>query len=64
MSLIKSKGVAAGTVRAKYSSMRFFLKFLRKHRIFAGLTMDAIQKLEITLDDVNAELKSANQGKE
>ena len=26
--------------------------------------MDVIQKLEITLDDVNAELKSANQGKE
>ena len=54
MNLIKSRGVAAGTVRAKYSSI--FLYF-RAHRIFAGLTMDEIQKLEITLDNVNAELK-------
>ena len=54
---IGKKGcVQAGTVRARYVSLGFFLQFLRKYQIFAGMSRMQIQILEQAMNDFNKDL--------
>lgn len=49
-------GVQAGTLRARYVSLNFFLQYLRKFQIFPGLSRQQIKILEQTVQDFNKDL--------
>ena len=56
MSMIGKVGVVqVPMLRVRWSSLNFLLKFLRRH-IYAGLTLDAIQRLQLSIDDWNEQL--------
>ena len=52
----KEGGVQAGALRARYVSFGFFLQFIRKYQIFAGMNRIQIQTLEQTMSDFNKDL--------
>lgn len=49
-------GVEGSTLRARYTSFNFFLTFLRKRGIFAGLTGSDITNVLENIQDLNKEL--------
>ena len=56
MSMIGKVGaVQVPMLRVRWSSLNFFLKFLRIH-IYAGLTLDAFQRLQLSMNDWNEQL--------
>ena len=48
--------IQAGTLRARYVSLGFFLQFVRKYQIFAGMNRMQIQILEQSVNDFNKDL--------
>ena len=55
-SIGKKHGVQASTIRSRYTSLSFFLQFLRKQQVFAGMSRAQIQLLSETITDFNKEL--------
>ena len=49
-------GVQASTLRSRFVSMNFFIQFLRKQQIFAGMSRIQLSYLEDTISDFNKEL--------
>ena len=52
----KKGGVQASTLRARYVSFGFFLQFLRKQQIFAGMSRSQLTVLNQAIEDFNKEL--------
>ena len=52
----KKDGVQASTLRARYISFGFFLQFLRKQQIFAGMSRSQLTVLKQAIEDFNKEL--------
>ena len=49
-------GVAASTLRSRYTSLGFFISFLRKRGVFAGLHRKHLTALQENIHDLNKEL--------
>ena len=57
MSMIgKAGAVQAPTLRVRWCSLNYFLKFLRRRHIYAGVSLDAIQRLQLSINDWNEQL--------
>ena len=52
----KRDGVQASTLRSRYTSLGFFIQFLRKCQVFAGMSRMQLQVLEQAIGDFNKEL--------
>ena len=52
----KKKGVQAGTLRSRFTSLIYFIQFLRKHQVFAGMLRTHLKLLEDCVNDFNKEL--------
>ena len=52
----RKDGVQASTLRSRYVSFGFFIQFLRKNQIFAGMSRMQMQTLEQSVSDFNKEL--------
>ena len=52
----KTGGVQASTLRSRYTSSGFFVQFLRKNQIFAGLKRFQLQMVEQAMTDFNKDL--------
>ena len=52
----KQHGVQASTIRSRYTSLNFFIQFLRKEQVFPGMSRYQIQLLSEAIDDYNKEL--------
>ena len=55
--LVGNGGVEANTLRTRFSSLRAFIKFLRRRHIFAGMSRDHFRILEESIEDWNSRLK-------
>ena len=53
---INKGGLTAGTLRSRFTSLRFFIQFLRRMQIFAGMSRDQLLILEKSIEDFNKEL--------
>ena len=52
----KPNGVQAGTLRSRYTSLSFFIQFLRKQQIFAGMSRFDLSNIENAISDFSKEL--------
>ncbi|XP_057295982.1 uncharacterized protein LOC130624937 isoform X1 [Hydractinia symbiolongicarpus] len=57
LELVGKGGVEANTLRTRFSSLRHFLKFLRRRHIYAGLTREHFRLLEESIEDWNIRLR-------
>ena len=52
----KKNGVQASTLRSRYTSLTFFLQFLRKNQIYAGMSRSQLHLLDESITDFNKDL--------
>ena len=52
----KEKSVQAGTLRSRFTPLTYFIQFLRKHQVFAGMSRTHLKLLEDCVNDFNKEL--------
>ena len=49
-------GVQASTLRSRFTSLTFFIQFVRKQQIYAGMSRNELSHLEKAVEDFNKEL--------